>query len=169
MARGGMCDLSKWKWVEFSSIGNGVPFFRVSGATIHSTYNMLQFRATSVGFTNMSILNNPFDPSREAALVAIAQALVGEGVRTIFADVRGPATLLSAAPACLGSISWRHYGVAMDEATRQWRDLRTAVWSASAAAAPRCTARKENSLTSRRHAHSTGLEKVFVARLRAQV
>lgn len=45
----------------------------------------------------MSILNNPFDPSREAALVtgagngigrAIAQALVGEGVRTIFADVR---------------------------------------------------------------------------------
>jgi 3-oxoacyl-[acyl-carrier protein] reductase len=45
----------------------------------------------------MSILNNPFDPSRETALVtgagngigrAIAQALVGEGVRTVFADVR---------------------------------------------------------------------------------
>ena len=40
--------------------------------------------------------NNPFDPAREAALVtgagngigrAIAQALVGEGVRTVFADV----------------------------------------------------------------------------------
>ena len=45
---------------------------------------------------NMSLLNTPFDPAREAALVtgagngigrAIAQALVGEGVRTVFADV----------------------------------------------------------------------------------
>ena len=44
----------------------------------------------------MSLLNTPFDPTREAALVtgagngigrAIAQALVGEGVRTVFADV----------------------------------------------------------------------------------
>jgi len=44
----------------------------------------------------MSLLSNPFDPAREAALVtgagngigrAIAQALVGEGVRTVFADV----------------------------------------------------------------------------------
>jgi NAD(P)-dependent dehydrogenase (short-subunit alcohol dehydrogenase family) len=44
----------------------------------------------------MSLLNQPFDPALEAALVtgagngigrAIAQALVGEGVRTIFADV----------------------------------------------------------------------------------
>jgi 3-oxoacyl-[acyl-carrier protein] reductase len=43
----------------------------------------------------ISLLNNPFDPAREAALVtgagngigrAIAQALVGEGVRTVFAD-----------------------------------------------------------------------------------
>jgi 3-oxoacyl-[acyl-carrier protein] reductase len=45
----------------------------------------------------MSIFSNAFDPSREAALVtgagngigrAIAQALVGEGVRTVFADIR---------------------------------------------------------------------------------
>src|SRR5205807_5764808 len=45
----------------------------------------------------MSLLNTPFDPAREAALVtgagngigrAIAQALVGEGVRTVFADVK---------------------------------------------------------------------------------
>jgi len=44
----------------------------------------------------MSLLSNPFDPAREAALVtgagngigrAIAQALVGEGVRTVFADI----------------------------------------------------------------------------------
>ena len=44
----------------------------------------------------MSLLGNPFDPAREAALVtgagngigrAIAQALVGEGVRTVFADI----------------------------------------------------------------------------------
>ena len=45
----------------------------------------------------MSLLQHPFDPAREAALLtgagngigrAIAQALVGEGVRTVFADVR---------------------------------------------------------------------------------
>ena len=44
----------------------------------------------------MSLFEKPFDPAREAALVtgagngigrAIAQALVGEGVRTVFADV----------------------------------------------------------------------------------
>ena len=44
----------------------------------------------------MSIFDTPFDPARESALVtgagngigrAIAQALVGEGVRTVFADV----------------------------------------------------------------------------------
>lgn len=43
----------------------------------------------------MSLLSNAFDPAREAALVtgagngigrAIAQALTGEGVRTVFAD-----------------------------------------------------------------------------------
>jgi 3-oxoacyl-[acyl-carrier protein] reductase len=45
----------------------------------------------------MSLFDTPFDPGREAALVtgagngigrAIAQALVGEGVRTVFADLR---------------------------------------------------------------------------------
>jgi 3-oxoacyl-[acyl-carrier protein] reductase len=44
----------------------------------------------------MSLFNTPFDPARETALVtgagngigrAIAQALVGEGVRTVFADL----------------------------------------------------------------------------------
>jgi 3-oxoacyl-[acyl-carrier protein] reductase len=51
---------------------------------------------TTRGDVNMSLLSKPFDPAREAALVtgagngigrAIAQALVGEGVRTVFADV----------------------------------------------------------------------------------
>jgi len=44
----------------------------------------------------MSLFSTPFDPERDTALVtgagngigrAIAQALVGEGVRTVFADV----------------------------------------------------------------------------------
>src|SRR5690242_4856891 len=46
--------------------------------------------------SDMSLFSTPFDPSRDRALVtgagngigrAIAQALVGEGVRTVFADV----------------------------------------------------------------------------------
>jgi 3-oxoacyl-[acyl-carrier protein] reductase len=52
----------------------------------------------------MSLLHQPFDPAREAALVtgagngigrAIAQALVGEGVRTVFADIN-PETVAAA-------------------------------------------------------------------------
>jgi 3-oxoacyl-[acyl-carrier protein] reductase len=52
----------------------------------------------------MSLFSEPFDPGREAALVtgagngigrAIAQALVGEGVRTVFADVN-PDTVAAA-------------------------------------------------------------------------
>ena len=44
----------------------------------------------------MSVFDTPFDPEQEAALVtgagngigrAIAQALIGEGVRTVFADL----------------------------------------------------------------------------------
>jgi 3-oxoacyl-[acyl-carrier protein] reductase len=55
----------------------------------------------------MSLLSTPFDPAREAALVtgagngigrAIAQALVGEGVRTVFADIN-PDTVAAAAKA----------------------------------------------------------------------
>ena len=54
----------------------------------------------------MSVLNNPFDPARDVALVtgagngigrAIAQALVGEGLRTVFADVRQDTVAAAAA------------------------------------------------------------------------
>jgi 3-oxoacyl-[acyl-carrier protein] reductase len=57
-----------------------------------------------MGDANMSLLSTPFDSTREAALVtgagngigrAIAQALVGEGVRTVFADVN-PETVAAA-------------------------------------------------------------------------
>src|SRR5215210_3134769 len=65
----------------------------------------------------MSLLDNPFDPAREAALVtgagngigrAIAQALVGEGVRTVFADVN-PETVtaaIKASPRPELAVSW---------------------------------------------------------------
>jgi 3-oxoacyl-[acyl-carrier protein] reductase len=53
----------------------------------------------------MSLLDQPFDPAREAALVtgagngigrAIARALAGEGVRTVFADVNREAVIEAA-------------------------------------------------------------------------
>jgi 3-oxoacyl-[acyl-carrier protein] reductase len=76
----------------------------------------------------MGLLNDPFDPAREAALVtgagngigrAIAQALVGEGVRTVFADVN-PDTVASAVAAsprpnsqCPGSATSQRARLAM--------------------------------------------------------
>jgi 3-oxoacyl-[acyl-carrier protein] reductase len=54
----------------------------------------------------MSLFSSPFDPAREAVLVtgagngigrAIAQALVGEGVRTVFADLRADTVRAAAA------------------------------------------------------------------------
>jgi 3-oxoacyl-[acyl-carrier protein] reductase len=65
----------------------------------------------------MNLLSNPFDPAREAALVtgagngigcAIAQALVGEGVRTVFADVSGErvAAAIAAAPCPELAVPW---------------------------------------------------------------
>ena len=65
----------------------------------------------------MSLLGNPFDPMKEAALVtgagngigrAIAQALVGEGVRTVFADLSGDrvAAAIAAAPHPELAVPW---------------------------------------------------------------
>jgi 3-oxoacyl-[acyl-carrier protein] reductase len=65
----------------------------------------------------MSLLSYPFDPTREAALVtgagngigrAIAQALVGEGVRTVFADVSEERVVaaIAAAPRPELAVSW---------------------------------------------------------------
>ena len=65
----------------------------------------------------MGLLENPFDPAREAALVtgagngigrAIAQALVGEGVRTVFADISDErvAAAIKAAPRPELAVPW---------------------------------------------------------------
>ncbi len=65
----------------------------------------------------MSLFTNPFDPTREAALVtgagngigrAIAQALVGEGVRTVFADVNADkvTAAIAAAPRPELALAW---------------------------------------------------------------
>jgi 3-oxoacyl-[acyl-carrier protein] reductase len=65
----------------------------------------------------MSLLSNPFDPAREAALVTgagngigrgIAHALVGEGVRTVFADISAErvAAAIAAAPRPELAVPW---------------------------------------------------------------
>ncbi|UFX48564.1 SDR family oxidoreductase [Bradyrhizobium sp. 41S5] len=65
----------------------------------------------------MSLFTSPFDPAREAALVtgagngigrAIAQALVGEGVRTVFADLHEDKVLaaIKAAPRPDLAVPW---------------------------------------------------------------
>ena len=65
----------------------------------------------------MSLLGDPFDPTREAALVtgagngigrAVAQALVGEGVRTVFADVHADrlAAAIATAPRPDLAVPW---------------------------------------------------------------
>jgi 3-oxoacyl-[acyl-carrier protein] reductase len=75
------------------------------------------FNCTESGPVDMSLLSNPFDSMREAALVtgagngigrAIAQALVGEGVRTVFADVSGDrlAAAIAAAPRPELAVPW---------------------------------------------------------------
>jgi 3-oxoacyl-[acyl-carrier protein] reductase len=65
----------------------------------------------------MSLFNSPFDPARDVALVtgagngigrAVAQALVGEGVRTVFADLHDDKVLaaIKAAPRPELAIPW---------------------------------------------------------------
>ena len=65
----------------------------------------------------MSLFDTPFDPAREAALVtgagsgigrAVAQALVGEGVRTVFADLHEDRVLaaIKAAPRPDLAVAW---------------------------------------------------------------
>ena len=65
----------------------------------------------------MSIFDNPFDPAHDTALVtgagngigrAIAQALVGEGIRTIFADINEEkiASAIASAPRPELAVPW---------------------------------------------------------------
>lgn len=76
----------------------------------------------------MSLLSNPFDSAREAALVtgagngigrAIAQALTGEGVRTVFADVNRETVTaaVKAAPHPQLAVAW--VGDLADPAARE--------------------------------------------------
>ena len=82
----------------------------------------------------MSIFDAPFDSTREAALVtgagngigrAIAQALVGEGVRTVFADVNRDtvtaAIKASARPEL--AVPWVGISPMPRRAMRCWRKL----------------------------------------------
>ena len=89
----------------------------------------------------MSLLNNPFDPAREAALVtgagngigrAIAQALVGEGVRTVFADVNEETVT-----AAIASLAAAGTGGALGRRPRQARRMRCAAGGCAGGASGR--------------------------------
>src|SRR5476649_1674499 len=76
----------------------------------------------------MSLLDNPFDPAREAALVtgagngigrAIAQALVGEGVRTVFADVNAETVTAAVKASARPELAFPFVGDLADPATRE--------------------------------------------------
>lgn len=86
----------------------------------------------------MSLFDNPFNPSQEAALVtgagngigrAIAQALVGEGLKTVFADIREDtvAAAIKASPRPELAVPW--IGDLADPAAREalLRDAERAV------------------------------------------
>jgi NAD(P)-dependent dehydrogenase (short-subunit alcohol dehydrogenase family) len=77
---------------------------------------------------DMSLLDTPFDPAREAALVtgagngigrAIAQALVGEGVRTVFADVNRETVAAAAKASARPDLALTWVGDLADPAARE--------------------------------------------------
>ena len=76
----------------------------------------------------MSLFDTPFDPAREAALVtgagngigrAIAQALVGEGVRTVFADLNRDTVTAAAANSPRPELAVPWVGDLADRAARE--------------------------------------------------
>jgi len=86
----------------------------------------------------MPIFDSPFDPARETALVtgagngigrAIALALVGEGVRTVFADIKAEtvAAAVAAAPRPGLAIPWVGDLAARAECDRLLADSRSAL------------------------------------------
>ena len=86
----------------------------------------------------MSLLNAPFDPVSEAAIVtgagngigrAIAQALVGEGVRTVFADIRQDtvAAAVAASPRPDLAVPWVGDLAQLDACSALLADARRAV------------------------------------------
>ena len=90
----------------------------------------------------MSLFDTPFDPAREAALVtgagngigrAIAQALVGEGVRTVFADLNRETVTAAIAASPRPELATAWVGDLADIAARE------ALLAASATAVGRVT------------------------------
>ena len=76
----------------------------------------------------MSLLSQPFDPAREAALVtgagngigrAIAQALIGEGVRTVFADVNAETVTAAARASATPELAFAFVGDLADPVVRE--------------------------------------------------
>ena len=76
----------------------------------------------------MSLLNHPFDPEHDAALVtgagngigrAIAQALVAEGVRTMFVDVREDKIAAAIASSARPDSSTTHSSPSADPRSRE--------------------------------------------------
>jgi len=119
----------------------------------------------------MSLLNTPFDPAREAALVtgagngigrAIAQALVGEGVRTVFADVNRETVTAAAKTSARPELAVPWVGDLADPAARE------ALLAEAAAAVGRVTHFVHSASPPRREAdHAMGVSTETWAKMHA--
>src|SRR4029450_5619020 len=119
----------------------------------------------------MSIFDTPFDPAREAALVtgagngigrAIAQALVGEGVRTVFADVNRDTVTAAIKASARPELAIPFVGDLADAAARQ------ALLADAAAAVGRVTHFVHSAARPRREAdHALGVTTETWARMHA--
>jgi 3-oxoacyl-[acyl-carrier protein] reductase len=126
----------------------------------------------------MSLFDKPFDPAREAALVtgagngigrAIAQALVGEGVRTVFADVNRETVTAAAKASARPELAVTWVGDLADPAARDalLAEAQTAVGRVThfvhSASPPRREADHAMAVTTERWAqmHAVNLEAGF--------
>jgi NAD(P)-dependent dehydrogenase (short-subunit alcohol dehydrogenase family) len=119
----------------------------------------------------MSPFDTPFDPAREAALVtgagngigrAIAQALVGEGVRTVFADVNRETVTAAAKASARPELAVPWVGDLADPAAR------VALLAEAAAAVGRVTLFVHSASPPRREAdHAMGVSTETWAKMHA--